>query len=116
MSVSPLEDEGDDLEEVGDNLLLPSGEVMGEAGERLEVQTEEGSVKKLLDPQLPSAEKVEMHILMGHIPYRNWCWICVMAMGRGNPHKKDEGGERRLPEYSWDFCFPGDEMGLSGPS
>ena len=56
-SVSPLEDEGDDLEEVGDDLLLPNGEVMGEIGERLEVQTEEGSIKKLLDPQLPTPEK-----------------------------------------------------------
>ena len=26
-------------------------------------------------------------------------------------HKTDEGGERKLPEYSWDYCFPGDELG-----
>ena len=27
-------------------------------------------------------------------------------------HKKDDGKERRLPEHSWDYCFPGDEMGF----
>ena len=25
-------------------------------------------------------------------------------------HKADDGGERKLPEYSWDYCFPGDEL------
>ena len=38
-------------------------EVIGEVGERLEVETEEGSIKKLVDPQVPSKEKVEMHVL-----------------------------------------------------
>ena len=23
----------------------------------------------------------------------------------------DKGGERNLPEYSWDYCLPGDEFG-----
>ena len=26
-------------------------------------------------------------------------------------HAKDKGGERKLPEYHFDYCFPGDEMG-----
>ncbi len=25
---------------------------------------------------------------------------------------KDENKERHLPEYSWDYCFPGDELGF----
>ena len=24
----------------------------------------------------------------------------------------DDGKERVLPEYSWDYCFPGDELGV----
>ena len=27
-------------------------------------------------------------------------------------HQKDSGKERKLPEYSWDYCFPGDELGF----
>ena len=27
-------------------------------------------------------------------------------------HLKDENKERQLPEYSWDYCFPGDELGF----
>ena len=27
------------------------------------------------------------------------------------PHYRDKGGTRVLPEYSWDYCFPGDEFG-----
>ena len=27
-------------------------------------------------------------------------------------HGKDGGKERTLPEYSWDYCFPGDELGF----
>eukprot|EP00973_Karenia_brevis_P038344 5285687-Karenia_brevis.AAC.1 len=26
-------------------------------------------------------------------------------------HKKDKDGERRVPEYCWHYCFPGDEFG-----
>eukprot|EP00973_Karenia_brevis_P007833 1062470-Karenia_brevis.AAC.1 len=25
--------------------------------------------------------------------------------------RRDDGKERRLPEYVWDYCFPGDEAG-----
>ena len=27
-------------------------------------------------------------------------------------HQKDEGKGRKLPEYPFDYCFPGDELGL----
>ena len=27
-------------------------------------------------------------------------------------HKRDSGKERKLLEYSWDYCFPGDELGF----
>ena len=27
------------------------------------------------------------------------------------PHRRDKGEVRILPEYSWDYCFPGDEFG-----
>ena len=54
---------------------------------------------------------------MGHLPYRNWCPICVKAQGKDRDHVKDDGKERGLPEYNWDYCFPGDQTrsGLSRP-
>ena len=57
-------------------------------------------------------EDVEVHYLKGHIPFRSWCPICVKALGKEMDHKRDDGKERRLSEYSWDYCFPGDELGF----
>ena len=69
-------------------------------------------VRKLRDPRLPTPEEVEEHNIRGHIPYRDWCPICVQAKGRGRYHFKDKGASRMLPEYAWDYCFPGDELGF----
>ena len=38
--------------------------------------------------------------------------LCEKAQGRDMGHMKDDGKERLLPEYSWDYCFPGDELGF----
>ena len=37
--------------------------------------------------------------------------IIIMARSRDMPHRRDKGEARILPEYSWDYCFPGDEFG-----
>ena len=49
---------------------------------------------------------------MGHLPHRNWCRVCVQSKGRDTGHKVDDGKERKLAEHSWDYCFPGDELGF----
>ena len=36
----------------------------------------------------------------------------MKAQGRDMGHMRDEGKERSLPEYSWDYCFPGHELGF----
>ena len=36
----------------------------------------------------------------------------MQAQGREMGHMKDENKERQLLEYSWDYCFPGDELGF----
>ena len=84
---------------------------VGEACERVKVEKEGAVVKKLLDPKLPSQEAVDTHWLMGHVEYRNWCEVCVRARGKEWDHTMAADKERLLPEYSWDYCFPGDEMG-----
>ena len=45
-------------------------------------------------------------------PYRDWCTICVRAHGKELDHRRDKQKERDVPEYSFDFCFPGDEIGF----
>jgi len=67
-------------------------------------------VRKVQDPVTPSKEDVDVHYIKGHIPYRSWCHICVQAFGKEMGHKRDGGNPRKLPEYSWDYCFPGDEL------
>ena len=84
----------------------------GEKCERIGLGDEEKSVRKLLDPLLPSEKEVDEHWVRGHVPFRNWCETCVRARGREMDHTKLKGSERRLPEYSFDYCFPGDEFGF----
>jgi hypothetical protein len=69
-------------------------------------------VKKIVDPKLPTEEEIQRHYVCGHIPYRNWCHVCVKAQGRETQHREIGDKERLVPEYSWDYCFPGDEFGF----
>ena len=85
----------------------------GTEANRLRVKEEAGGiVKRLLDPRLPSKEEVKEHELSGHLPYRNWCPSCVKAKGKDLDHRRDAGESRGLAEYSFDYCFPGDEFGF----
>ena len=100
---------GDDAVDDDDELEVDDS---GIEGERLVIKKDDEVVKKVKDPKLPTSEEVEDHYVMGHIPYRDWCPICIKAQGRDMGHMKDNGKERLLPEYSWDYCFPGDELGF----
>ena len=91
-----------------------SGEMEGDGieGEKLQLEEEDQFVRKLKDPKLPSQDEVDKHFLMGHFPYRDWCTVCVKAHGKELDHRRDSQKERDIPEYSFDFCFPGDELGF----
>ena len=91
----------------GEDLRLESGEPC----ERIRVEEEGAVIKKLIDPKLPTQEAVDRHWIRGHVEYRNWCEVCVRARGKEWDHAKVKEGERLLPEYSFDYCFPGDELG-----
>ena len=100
-------DEGDDIDdEVID--IKPEGI----EGERLGLEEEGEFIRKLPDPRLPSAEEVERHFISGHLPYRNWCPVCVKSKGKDASHLRDSGSARGIPEYSFDYCFPGNELGF----
>ena len=100
------------------------GEVDDDSDEQLEEVTRLGgdvekyrpeedlrSVRRMVDPRLPSVKDVKDHELQGHLPYRNWCSVCVRAKGKDLDHRSDPLKERSVPEYSFDFAFPGDEFG-----
>jgi hypothetical protein len=83
----------------------------GVMGERIRAEkSEEEIVKNMADPRKPTDKEVETHNLT-HLPYRNWCAVCVRAKGKDLDHRRDARGPRGLPEFSFDYCFPGDEFG-----
>ena len=112
VSVSPLENPEAEYEGLEVEGRLPWGEILESVGTQLEIEEEPDHLRKLVDPKLPTQEKVDEHYLRGHVPYRNWCPVCIQARGKDMDHQKDSGKDRKLPEYSWDYCFPGDELGF----
>ena len=38
--------------------------------------------------------------------------MCVKAKGKEMGHFKEDHKERRVPEYSFDYCLPRDELGF----
>ena len=68
-------------------------------------------MKRLGDPRMPTAKERADHETT-HLPFRNWCYHCVRGKGRDLDHRKGIEEERGLSEYSFDYCFPGDEFGF----
>ncbi len=68
------------------------------------------NVRKMVDPRRPTKQEVEDHELF-HLPHRNWCPDCIRANGKELDHRKSLEEPRGLSEYSFDYCFPGDEFG-----
>ena len=85
----------------------------GECGpEKIEAGSDERQVKKLADPRMPTEAEVEEHSRT-HLPYRNWCYHCVRGKGKDLDHRKEVSEERGLSEYSFDYCFPGDDLDIN---
>jgi hypothetical protein len=83
---------------------------LGVEGERMRAEKPETRLKRITDPRKPSEREVEDHYRT-HLPYRNWCPCCVKAKGKDLDHRKTVEGERAVNEYSFDYCFPGNEFG-----
>jgi hypothetical protein len=84
--------------------------VEGTVGEKIRGEKGGESIRMIADPRRPTEKEVEKHNLT-HLPYRNWCPVCVAAKGKDLDHRKDVREDRGLPEFSFDYCFPGDEFG-----
>ena len=82
-------------------------------GDPMRIAPEEvgGRMRNIGDPRLPSQKEVADHYLT-HVPYRNWCPHCVRGRGKDLDHRKGLDEDRCLREFSFDYCFPGDEKGV----
>ena len=101
-------DEHEDEEEVGED--REEAMRLDEAVERKTAVEDKRKVHKLVDPRKPTQEEVDEHELT-HIPYRNWCPVCVRCRGKDLDHRKSVDEVRGVSEYAFDYCFPGDELG-----
>ena len=65
----------------------------------------DGKLKMIADPRKPSDREVEDHNRM-HMPYRNWCPLCVAGRGKGHMHhdREDHEGDRGA-EVNVDYAF-----------
>ena len=79
--------------------------------EKIGKEGDKRDMRKLIDPRKPTEEEVSEHELT-HLPYRNWCPVCVMAKGKELDHRRSVEEHRGLSEYSFDYCFPGNELGF----
>lgn len=105
MGVDGAGEEADEAEEQEETLQLE------EDVERHAGIVDKRLVRKMVDPRKPTAEEVKEHDLT-HIPYRNWCPICVRCKGKDLDHRKSAEEDRGVSEYAFDYCFPGDEFGF----
>ena len=86
---------------------MANQETGAEEWERLGVEEEEKFVRKLKDPKLPSKDEIEMHNVMGHFPYRDWCPICVKAHGKEMGHQRDGGKKGMFQSIAGIIVFLG---------
>ena len=100
------EEEVEDIEKL-DKLAVRGGIETDRVGSGVDKRR----LKGLGDPRKPTAREVEEHKLT-HVPYRNWCSICIRAKGKDLDHRKAVGDDREISEYGFDYCFPGDELGF----
>ena len=93
-------------------LVSPVGEsldsevaVIGAMGDMEEA--EEVMQRKALTK--PTAEEVRKHWVT-HLPFRDWCWVCVAGRAKDDPHRaRDTVENTTVPEVHFDYCFMRDE-------
>ena len=81
---------------------------------QVEIEAEEAIMPKGFSKiYTPSKEEFEKHCLT-HLPYRNWCPICVQAK-KNNPGHHRISDERGIPIFSMDYMFLNGKESLSFP-
>ena len=110
-----VEKEAAEILEIGDEENVDSedekiGVCGGEDVARMGAREDSRKLRGMGDPRKPTQKEVEEHRLT-HLPYRNWCTVCVKAKGKDLDHRKVVTEDRGVSEYAFDYCFPGDEFG-----
>ena len=67
-------------------------------------------LRNIGDPRLPTQAEVDNHNIT-HVPYRNWCPHCVRGRGKDLDHRRGIDENHRVREFSFDYCFMGNENG-----
>ena len=88
----------------------------GVNSKNITVEDEMEVIRKIRDPKLPSQEAIEEHWIGGHMVYRDWCEVSIQARGKEDPHKRDNGKDRRLPECLYDSASREMRWVISGQS
>ena len=53
----------------------------------------------------PSEDEVRKHWAT-HLPFRDWCWVCVAGRAKDDPHRPRDSVEKTtMPEVHFDYCF-----------
>jgi hypothetical protein len=110
---------GDNGEEVAEEELQRSdgdsedAEEISDIGEEIELP-EDGdeaiTAVGLPKPVKPSQAEVEAHN-RSHIPFRNWCEICVKGRAQDMPHKMKEKEGYGKPVVMLDYGYTKDDKG-----
>ena len=94
---------GGDVTPVGGDVMPaegPVGPVPGELGDRdlvnqnpnepdevIELQAEQAPVQVIRSPSQPTQADIEHHNACGHVPFRDWCPVCVQTSAPEDSHR-----------------------------
>ena len=103
-----------DLDGDAEKMLVREVEKGEERLRKVELEAEEAALPKGFSKiYTPSKEEFEHHCLT-HLPYRNWCPICVQAK-KNNPGHTRIFKERGIPIFCIDYMFLNGKESLSYP-
>ena len=89
-------------------MLQAEGELEADVEESEELcgACEGGNVIVKNCPELPSKLEVERRFASNHVPYRDWCKMCVMGRATNSPHKKvNREEDDAVPTVSMDYTY-----------
>ena len=71
----------------------------------------------LSSPCEPTVKEICDHQVAAHLPFRNWCKICIDSKGKERDHKKltkeeKEAEANALPRFGLDYAFFSEELEL----
>ena len=77
----------------------------GQAGQ-LDISGETRTARKLRTPE-PPTDAARMAHNATHVPFRDWCPICVASRGRSSPHRRVVVNKTAdtLPKFQTDYMF-----------